>query len=444
MTGFATCLTVSQLNEEIRDLLEEEYPYLQVRGEIADWKIAPSGHVYFSLVDAQSRIRAVIWKTTRMRIPTLPRSGDAVVTTGRISVYTPRGEYQWVVEGLRPDGAGGEREKLLALHAKLTAEGVFEVSRKRPLPFLPRAVGVVTSASGAAIHDITRTLDRRFPAYHLILAHARVQGEGAPEEIVQALQRLAADDRAEVILCGRGGGSAEDLAAFNAEIVVRAIAHCPIPVISAVGHEIDVTLADLAADARASTPSAAAEMAMPEMAMLATRLNGLQTRLLAVVIARIQTRQERLASLRARLVHPRRRIEQARLRCDELQQRLLLALHRLIARRRQTTEHLAARLAGWGNGKPLMLRGTRLHHLETRLISQTRQGLKHHQDRLRLLNARLTAISPLHVLTRGYALVQDEHGTIARDATLFPPGTTLRVTLASGTLTVQVTGVKEP
>ncbi|MBF0340630.1 MAG: exodeoxyribonuclease VII large subunit, partial [Magnetococcales bacterium] len=294
MPGLAPCLTVSQLNEEIRYLLEEGYPYLQVRGEITDWKMAPSGHIYFSLMDAQARIRAVIWKATRFRITALPRSGDAVIVTGRISVYPPRGEYQLVVEGLRPDGAGGEREKLLLLHARLAAEGLFEPGRKRPLPLLPRAVGVVTSASGAAIHDITRTLDRRFPGYHLILVHARVQGEGAPEEIVRALRRLAEDGRAEVILCGRGGGSAEDLAAFNSEIVVRAIAASPMPVISAVGHEIDTTLADLVADARASTPSAAAEMILPEADMLLARLNNCASRLQTAMNHRARSRQERL------------------------------------------------------------------------------------------------------------------------------------------------------
>ncbi|MBF0213246.1 MAG: exodeoxyribonuclease VII large subunit [Magnetococcales bacterium] len=441
--GLADCLTVSQLNEEIRDLLEEGYPYLQVRGEIADWKMAPSGHVYFSLVDPQSRIRAVIWKTTRVRIPSLPRSGDAVVITGRITAYPPRGEYQLVVEGLRPDGAGGEREKLLALHAKLSAEGLFDPDRKRPLPLLPKAVGVVTSASGAAIHDITRTLDRRFPGYHLILSHTRVQGEGAPEEIAHALQRLIADGRAEVILCGRGGGSAEDLAAFNAEIVVRTIAQSPIPILSAVGHEIDVTLADLAADARASTPSAAAEMAMPEQAALLARLQALESRLRSALQSRLRTRRETLRTWRARLIHPRRRIEQARLRCDALQQRLILALHQQVSRRRQSAIHLTARLENWGSGQPLALATARLGHLEKNLVRESRRLLKHHRDRLRLLDARLTAISPLNVLTRGYALVQDEQGTIARNAQHYPPGTALQVTLASGMLMVQVTNIQE-
>ncbi|MBF0126979.1 MAG: exodeoxyribonuclease VII large subunit, partial [Magnetococcales bacterium] len=262
--SLAHCLTVTQLNEGIREILEEGFPYLQVRGEITDWKIHPSGHIYFSLMDTQSRIRAVVWRGNRARIATLPKAGDAVLVTGRIAVYTPRGEYQLIVEGLRLDGAGGEREKMRLLHARLSAEGVFDQARKRPIPFLPAAIGVVTSASGAALHDISRTLERRFPSCHLILAHARVQGEGAPEEIVLALERLIVDGRAEVIICGRGGGSVEDLAAFNSELLLRAIAASPVPVISAVGHEVDLTLADLVADWRAATPSAAAERVLPE------------------------------------------------------------------------------------------------------------------------------------------------------------------------------------
>ncbi|MBF0613701.1 MAG: exodeoxyribonuclease VII large subunit [Magnetococcales bacterium] len=433
------CLSVSQLTEEIRELLENGYPYLQVQGEVVDYKMAPSGHIYFTLADAQARIRAVIWKATRTRIPTLPRSGDGVIVTGRITVYAPRGEYQLVVEGVRPAGAGSEREKWLALHARLSAEGLFAPERKRPLPLLPRAIGVVTSPTGAAIHDIIRTLDRRFPGYHLILAPARVQGEEAPEEIARALFRLARDGRAEVILCGRGGGSADDLAAFNSERVIRAIAASPIPVISAVGHEIDVTLADLAADARASTPSAAAEMAMPEWNTLTARVQGGQQRLRTAMTTRLRTKQEQLKLTRSRLIHPRRRIEQTRQRCDELQIRLLMAMKGVVNRHRHATRHQTTRLTGWAEGHPLAVRTARLDRLHNRLLHQINRQIQYHRETVRLLQARLTAISPLEVLTRGYALVQDEQGTLVRDARRYPPGTRLRIRLAQGELTVQVT-----
>ncbi|MBF0261046.1 MAG: exodeoxyribonuclease VII large subunit [Magnetococcales bacterium] len=438
MRELTPCLTVSQLNEEIRALLEEGYPYLQVRGEIADWKPAPSGHVYFALIDVQARIRAVIWKTTRLRIPTLPRPGDAVVVTGRISVYPPRGEYQLVVEGIKSDGAGDERERLLALHARLSAEGLFAASRKRALPLLPRAIGVVTSASGAAIHDITRTLARRFPGFSLLLAHARVQGAGADEEIARALRRLAVDGRAEVILCGRGGGSADDLAAFNSEIVVRAIAESPMPVISAVGHEIDVTLADLVADARASTPTAAAELAMPEKRLLMERVARLRERLVLTMRGMIRSRRESGLALAARLTHPRRRIDQARLRCDALQERLQGAMRQLLARRAKDVAFRAERLTQWERGRPLALRAARLIHLEQLLIRRMRVELALHRERARLSEARLGAISPMGVLARGYALVRDEQGGIVRCAAACPSGSRLLVTLAEGELRVVV------
>ncbi|MBF0295484.1 MAG: exodeoxyribonuclease VII large subunit [Magnetococcales bacterium] len=441
MTGIGDCLTVTRLNEAIREMVENGFPYLQVRGEVADWKIHPSGHIYFVLMDAGSRIRAVIWRGNRLRIANLPKGGESVVVTGRIALYVPRGEYQLIVEGLRLEGAGGERERMLALHARLAGEGLFDPARKRPLPMLPAAVGVVTSASGAAIHDITRTLERRFANFHLILAHARVQGEGAAEEIVSALTLLMRDGRAEVILCGRGGGSAEDLAPFNHESVVRAIAASPIPVISAVGHEIDVTLADLAADARASTPSAAAELAMPEKAVLMARLDALRARLLRVAATGLTRRKERLTQLRGRLIHPGRRIEQGRLRCDELEQRLHLAMRALLQRRRQTSVHLLSRLNAWPTGRTLAQREARLLRAQTRLTDLANARLANQWERLRLLQVRLEAISPVQVLARGYALVWDDQGRLLRAPAMTHPGATLRVRLAEGELTVTVTKI---
>ncbi|MBF0178815.1 MAG: exodeoxyribonuclease VII large subunit [Magnetococcales bacterium] len=441
MIDFGDCLTVTRLNEAIRDMVENGFPYLQVRGEVADWKVHPSGHIYFVLMDAGSRIRAVIWRGNRLRIPNLPKGGEAVVVTGRIALYVPRGEYQLIVEGLRLEGAGGERERMLALHAKLGAEGLFDPARKRRLPMLPAAVGVVTSASGAAIHDITRTLERRFTNFHLILAHARVQGEGAAEEIVRALTLLIRDGRAEVILCGRGGGSAEDLSAFNHESVVRAIATSPIPVISAIGHEIDVTLADLAADARASTPSVAAELAMPEKAVLLARLDALRARLLRVATVGLTRRAERLKVSQGRLLHPGRRIEHARLRCDELEQRLHLAVRALLQRRRQTALHLTTRLNGWPANRQLALHAARLERAQGRLTDLVNTRLASQWEKLRLLQVRLEAISPVQVLARGYALVWDDQGRILRSPTLTHPGATLRVRLAEGEMSVTVTEI---
>ncbi len=442
-TPLSHCLTVTQLNEEIREHLEEGFPYIQVRGEVADWKIPPSGHIYFTLMDAQSRIRAIIWRATRVRLTTLPKSGDAVFITGRIALYAPRGEYQLIVEALRPDGAGGEREKMVRLHAQLSQEGLFDAARKRPLPLLPATIGVVTSASGAAIHDITRTLDRRFPGYHLILAHAKVQGEGADLEIVNALQQLIQDGQAEVILCGRGGGSAEDLAPFNSEIVVRAIAESPIPIISAVGHEIDITLADLAADARASTPSAAAELAIPEQTLLNDQLHALRSRLTRALTTQLSQQQSRFNALTTRVIHPRRRIDQSRLRCDELEQRLTATMHRVLKQHQQAQQQATARLNDWSHNRPLALITTHLQQTQARLMRAIHPLHQRQQEKYRSTASRLAALSPLNVLTRGYALVQDTQGQAIRSTQTVQIGSTLRVILAQGELSVAVTAIKE-
>ncbi|MEO5351240.1 MAG: exodeoxyribonuclease VII large subunit [Magnetococcus sp. YQC-3] len=314
---------------------------------------------------------------------------------------------------------------------------------KKPLPLLPDCIGVVTSASGAVIHDIVRVLDNRFPGYHLLLAHARVQGEGAAEEIVAALQRLQADGRAQVIICGRGGGSAEDLAAFNSEAVVRAIVAAQVPVVSAVGHEVDVTLADLAADFRAPTPSAAAERVLPERRLLLAGLLERRQRLLRGVLA-ILARQRSLVQLRQqRLLHPRRKLEFFRVRCDDLQQRLAVAGSHLLLRRRQRLEGLRDRLASWAGGAVMGLFRARLAHVEQRMRQAGWQHLLRNQERLQRADLHLRGLSPLAVLQRGYAIVYDQRGLVSRRADALQVGERVRVLLAQGELEAVIHHLKE-
>ncbi|MEO5352329.1 MAG: exodeoxyribonuclease VII large subunit [Magnetococcus sp. XQGC-1] len=436
-------LTVTRMNERIRDLLEESLPFVRVQGEISDLHQPPSGHLYFTLLDAQSRIRAVVWRAARARLRVLPRAGESVRVTGRIAVYPPRGEYQLVIEGMEAAGSGTERERFLRLFARLKEEGLFDEARKKPLPLLPDCIGVVTSASGAVIHDIVRVLDNRFPGYHLLLAHARVQGEGAAEEIVAALQRLQADGRAQVIICGRGGGSAEDLAAFNSEAVVRAIVAAQVPVVSAVGHEVDVTLADLAADFRAPTPSAAAERVLPERRLLLAGLLERRQRLLRGVLA-ILARQRSLVQLRQqRLLHPRRKLEFFRVRCDDLQQRLAVAGSHLLLRRRQRLEGLRDRLASWAGGAVMGLFRARLAHVEQRMRQAGWQHLLRNQERLQRADLHLRGLSPLAVLQRGYAIVYDQRGLVSRRADALQVGERVRVLLAQGELEAVIHHLKE-
>lgn len=437
-------LSVTKLNEQIRDLLEDALPFVRVRGEISDLRQPSSGHLYFTLVDEKSRIRAVIWRGNRQRIRMLPRSGDAVQATGRIAVYPPRGEYQLIIEGMQSGGGGSERERLLQLFARLKAEGLFAAERKKTLPFLPEVIGVVTSASGAAIHDIQRGLERRFPGYcTLVVEPARVQGEGAAAEIVAALKRLIEDGRSQVIICGRGGGSAEDLSAFNSEAVVRAIAASPVPVVSAVGHEVDWTLADWVADVRASTPTAAAERVMPEKKVLLANLEGLRRRLFQAALQVVQQKRHVVKQMQHRLIHPQRKIEFFRMRCDELTQRLLSVEHRLFLRRRQRLLDLTDRLSGWAKGSSMAVLRARLEHAREGLGRAVWHHLAHHRGRYKRFDAQLYSVSPLAVLKRGYAIIYDQHGMTPRDSAALHVGEKLRVVLAQGEVEAVITRLEE-
>ncbi|MEG3639016.1 exodeoxyribonuclease VII large subunit [Magnetococcus sp. PR-3] len=432
-------LSVFELNSAIRDLLEDTFAHVRVQGEISRISAPASGHVYFNLVDDQAQIRAVIWRATKMRLPHQPRAGEEVQITGRIGLYPPRGEYQIIVDAMTPKGAGSEREKLLQLHRKLAGEGLFDADRKRPLPHLPTTIGVATSETGAALQDIIRVLESRNPGFHLILAPCQVQGLDAPDAIVQALYALNQDARADVIICGRGGGSAEDLACFNSEQVVRAIAASDIPVVSAVGHEVDTSLADLAADLRAATPSQAAELVMPEKIALKQEVTDLALRMQRRMQVEFNTTQQRLTQAKQRLQHPNRRIDQARLRCDELQMRLHTALARRHPQLQQRLSTLQQRLDNWAEGPTLRQHQTQVEQLTQRATQAFGHGVAQKKSRLTSAQQQLSALSPQQVLDRGYAIVRDQNGTIVRDAHTTPEQSDVTITLASGKLDARVT-----
>lgn len=348
----ASALSVSDLNEYVRRSLAGD-PMLHdihVRGEISNFKPYASGHWYFSLKDEISRIACVMFRQYNMGLRFLPRDGAKVVLSGSAGLYVSSGSYQFYAEGMREDGVGELYQRYLALKEKLQREGLFDPSRKRPLPLLPRAVGIVTSGSGAVLHDIITVTRRRFPNMLLVLRPAQVQGEGAREDLVRGLQELALLDQVDVIIIGRGGGSLEDLWAFNEEMVVRAIAACPKPVISAVGHETDTTLADFAADMRAPTPSAAAELAVPDRRELESRIVSHLGRLhqaaqhgLLRMQAAVQTLERRLASQ-----SPSNVLHQAQRRLALAQAALCSLAAREIAERQLAVQSLRSALVGMG------------------------------------------------------------------------------------------------
>lgn len=345
-------LTVSELNDYVRRALASDptLRFLSLRGEISDFKSYSSGHWYFTLKDDAAMIQCVCFRQHNTRLDFRPENGMQVVLTGAVGLYPERGSYQFYAESIARDGVGDLFLKLEQLKNKLMKEGLFDVAKKRPLPLLPRAIGVVTSRSGAVIHDIATVTRRRFPAMQLILRPAQVQGEGAAEDIAAGIAEMAALPQVDVIIVGRGGGSLEDLWAFNEEIVVRAIAACPVPVVSAVGHEVDVTLSDLAADVRAATPSVAAEVCVPDRDSLIATIQKMRDGLTRAGKNLILARQSRLALCEKRLAarHPMALLRAAGARADLLEQRLRACAERQLALRRARVEALGDKLAALG------------------------------------------------------------------------------------------------
>ncbi len=389
---------VSALNRHIRHILEED-PDLQevwVRGEVSNFSRPRSGHWYFTLKDAGAALRCVMWRNTALRQAYQPRDGEAVEVHGSVSVYEAGGVYQLYADEIRPAGQGGLYEQFLRLKARLEAEGLFDPERKRPIPEWPHRIGIVTSATGAALRDMLDTLARRYPLVEVILAPAAVQGEAAPLQIVEALERLQnLDPPPDVILLARGGGSAEDLWAFNDERLVRAIAACRIPLISGVGHETDFTLADFAADLRAPTPTAAAELATPD---------------------RFDLRRDLLETHRH--LHSLGRAQ--------------------IALRRRTLEQAAARLERTHPARLIRSHQQRLDEFSERLTLLTRHRLQLARADLQTLAARLRTLDPQRTLERGYALVTDSAGHLIRSAARPRPGDRLTLRMHDGALPVRV------
>jgi exodeoxyribonuclease VII large subunit len=427
--------SVSQLNREARILLERAFPALWVSGEISNLARPASGHVYFSLKDAQAQVRCAMFRSAvrLMRVP--PQNGQQVLVRARISLYEARGEFQLIVEHMEPAGDGLLLRRLEELKKRLAAEGLFDPAHKRPLPTLPRRIGVITSPTGAAIRDILNILRRRFPVVPVVLYPVQVQGEQAKTDIVAALATAAARAECDVLIVGRGGGSLEDLWAFNEESVARAIARCPIPVVSAVGHETDFTIADLVADVRAPTPSGAAELAVPDVREWMRRLRALERRA-ALCAARCMERAEhRARALERRLLrtHPGFVLRQHGQRLDDLCARLAGAMRRSLAGRQVAARHARARLRAAAPRAQLAHRTAALAAHRLRLALAGRAALAAAGGRLAVAAAALQAFSPLETLKRGYAIVSDAgSGAIVRSASELAIGQAVRTRLARG------------
>jgi exodeoxyribonuclease VII large subunit len=428
----ARLLTVSQLAARIRDALDAEIEPVWVAGELSNLRRSGTGHLYFTLKDDQSQLAAVMFRSAALLLPFTPQDGMEVMVWARPSLWTPRGALQLYVDRMEPRGVGALQLALEQLKGRLAAEGLFAPERKRPLPAYPRSVGIVTALGGAVIHDMRTVLRRRWPAARVVVRPVPVQGREAAPEIALAIAELARVSTVDVIIAGRGGGSLEDLWAFNEEVVARAIAGCRVPVVSAVGHEVDFTIADLVADARAPTPSAAAALVVPDRQETLAELGRLAVGLRGALSRQTRRARERLVALERGLGDPRRRLRDLGLRIDDLERRGRIGLARRVAWERRELTSLAARLARGGPAAALRQARARAGGLAERLcfaLGVRARGARAALDRAR---AQLEALSPLACLARGYALVRrgDTRGALVRDAATLAAGE--RVTLVLG------------
>ncbi|HWX32515.1 MAG TPA: exodeoxyribonuclease VII large subunit [Steroidobacteraceae bacterium] len=434
--------SVSRLNREVRVLLERGFGSLWLEAEVSNFSRPGSGHWYFSLKDATAQVRCAMFRQRNMLCPFTARDGQKVLVRARIGLYEPRGEYQLIIDHMEDAGLGALKRQFEELSAKLKQEGLFAAERKRPLPGLPKRIGIITSPTGAAVRDILHVLARRFPAAAVLIYPVPVQGAQAAAEIVAALEAAGRRAECDVLILARGGGSLEDLWAFNDERLARAIVASPIPVITGIGHEIDFTIADFAADVRAPTPSAAAELVVPDADEWLNIFMRLGTRLRRGVRRRLEERGERLRWLigRAALVSPTARLGAHAQRLDELEQSLLRALRRRLQERRERLRWLVGRAALLSPSTRLAQQRLLLENLTGRLGRAGQHALDSRRKRLLPLVRTLNAVSPLATLERGYAIVSLEGGDILRNAADAKPGSLIEARLAHGRLRARVEG----
>jgi exodeoxyribonuclease VII large subunit len=436
-------LTVSQLNDDIKAFLEEAFGMIWVEGEVSNLRRPQSGHTYFTLKDEKSQIRAVYFRQhgyVRNRAAGFDlEDGMRIICRARLSAYPPRGEYQLIIESVEPQGVGALQKAFEQLKARLAAEGLFDTTRRKELPYLPRCVGVITSTTGAVIKDILNVTRRRFPSVNILIAPARVQGKEAAGEIIAALHNLQTCGKVDVIIIARGGGSLEDLMPFNDEALARAIFHSSIPIVSAVGHETDFTICDFVADLRAPTPSAAAELVLPLQAELQDRLQTFRQRLISAERRFIVGQKDNLSQLKMRFKDPRRFLIDFTIHLDDLRERIRRAA---LQNSRLASSRLRQLELGLQSRNPeRMIRERRimLENLEKNIIAGWRQCLSRAREKLDKNAALLDSLSPLGVLQRGYSITRRlSNGEIIRQASRLTLGERIAIQLDQGNLAARV------
>ena len=435
-------LTVSQLNNNIKLLFEETFDFLWVEGEVSNLRRPQSGHVYFTLKDDKSQINAVFFRQFggyKQRTNFELEEGLSVLCRARLNVYLPRGEYQLVIESMEPLGVGALQKAFEQLKAKLLAEGLFDERYKKSIPFLPKKIGVVTSPTGAVIKDILNITKRRFPMADILIAPVRVQGDEAAAEIIQALRNLQSYGGVDVIVIARGGGSLEDLAPFNDEALAREIFRSSIPIVSAVGHETDFTICDFVADLRASTPSAAAELIVPEWMELTEKINIFKQRLIAGYCRHLKNRRDKIAGLQERLKDPRRFLINLQIHLDDLRERLGAALYHKKQNQYNDLRQLELRLRHQSPARQINEKNILLKNIQKDIFNNFSYHIAVLKEKLQKNSAILESLSPLGVLQRGYSITRSmDSGMIVRQANALNVGEDVNIQLARGNFNAKI------
>jgi len=442
---FRYILTVSELTREIKDILEMQFADILVEGEISNLKVPPSGHIYFTLKDDLSQIRVVLFKNQARSLRFSPEDGLHVICRGRVSLYEKRGEYQLILEEMEPKGIGALQLAFLQLKERLEKEGFFDASRKRPIPMVPQKIGIVTSPTGAVIRDMLQIIERRFENVHLLLYPVRVQGEGAASEIAKGIEYFNEQMEVDVIIVARGGGSLEDLWAFNEEEVARAIFYSQIPILSAVGHETDYTISDFVADVRAPTPSAAAELVVKDKRDVKNTLQFLEVRLGSEVLQTLQEGRTHLSHLNKRLRDPKKRIEEDFLKVDDLFNRFLFLASWIVNTKREKHLHLYEGLFLRNPNQKVKHLRRFISETERRLLQNIKHSIEIWRQRLEGKMGQLDSLSPVSILQRGYSITRKIPSLeILRDSNQVKEGDRVEVRLFRGTLVCGVEKSEKP
>ncbi len=434
-------LSVTELNRQVKSLLESSFLTIHVEGELSNVVKASSGHWYFTLKDKDAQVRCAMFRNRNQYLKYQAKNGDKVVVRAKVSLYPGRGDYQLICDYMEESGVGSLQQAYEALKLKLQQQGLFDPAFKKPIPTHPKHLGVITSPTGAAVHDILTVLKRRFPSLPVTLFPTAVQGNEAAAQIANAIRLANEDGRCDVLIVGRGGGSLEDLWPFNEEIVAQSIFDSEIPVISAVGHETDVSIADFVADMRAPTPSAAAELISPDQQQILLRLQQIHQRLTDAWKRSHQQRQQQLQWTRARLRHPGDKLKEQAQKLDDLELRMQRAVRHIIERKKQHHTQLQQRYLRCSPLPRITAEQRRMNELQHRLTTLVHNTLKQNSLKLSGLAATLNSVSPLATLDRGYAIVQDEAGKVIQDINNIATDNTVETRLSNGRFLSKVTQV---